>query len=193
MPRPRQYNPEQVRQSIVDVFHRNGFAAASLSDLEDTTQLNRRQLYNDFGDKQVMFVQALRDFCQQAGKQFLSPLEHGDAGLKAIRHTLKALLGAAESPRGRLGCLVCNTAREPIAEDPLVGTLVRDYFKRIEIAYRRTLGIAKVNQELPADANLKQLARYFMGLHVGLCVLCRAGVPIATLRDIATEGMARVQ
>lgn len=189
--RPRKYDPEEVRRRTVTTFHRHGFAATSLSELEDRTGLNRRQLYNDFGNKKTMFVRALQDFSLSAGEQFLGHLEAAEpTGVEAARRTLLEMIELADTPAGRLGCLICNTAREPVAADADVCRIVDRYFRRIEAAYRRTLLRAQQLRQLAAERDVDRLARFLLTTHVGICLLARAGEDVSVLRDAATEALA---
>ena len=193
MARPREYDEDYVRGALMATFLEKGFAGSSLADLESGSGLNRRQIYNNFGDKLDVFLQAIRDFTSVAGEQFLSRLESSDDGIDAVRETLFGMIRLADTPRGRLGCLVCNTAREPIAAEPDVKKLVDQYFRRIERGYRSALKRAVELGELPGEENLRSLSRFFLGVHVSLCVLGRGGEPVAVLTDLADEAMKRLR
>lgn len=193
MARTREYDEQQVREGAMGAFLRKGFGQTSLVDLETATGLNRRQLYNDFGDKRAVFLQALEDFCVAAGERVLHPLEGSEPRLDAIEATLFGMIDLAETPFGRLGCLICNTSREPIAQEPEVRGVVDRFFRRIENGYRNALRNAQAAGELPETEDVDRLARFFLGAHVAVCVLGRAGEDLSTLRDVATEAVQRVR
>lgn len=177
----------------MNAFLRKGFGQTSLVDLETATGLNRRQLYNDFGDKRALFLQALEDFCVVAGKKVLHPLEGPEPGLEAIESTLFGMIDLAETPFGRLGCLICNTSREPVGQEPEVRGVIDRYFRRIEGGYRNVLANAQSTGELPESEDVDRLARFFLGVHVAICVMGRGGESLSTLRDVATEAIERVR
>lgn len=193
MPRSREYDAQAARAGLVAAFLDKGFANASLVDLEKASGLNRRQLYNDFGNKHDIFELALRDFSARAGEQFLLRLERGERGVDDIAETLNGMVDLADTPQGRLGCLVCNTSREAVAHEPAIAELVGRFFERIERGYRDALERARQLGELPPQANLRRLSRFFLGVHVSVCVLCRAGVSVRVLRDITEEALRRVR
>lgn len=192
MARTREYDEDAVRSALIATFLQKGFAGSSLADLEANTGLNRRQLYNDFGDKRAVFLQAIQDFTALAGEEILSELEHSEGGVDAIRNTLFGMIRLAKTPQGRLGCLVCNTSREPVAADPDVAQLVTAFFRRIERGYRDALTRAIERGELSNEENLRSLSRFFLGIHISLCVMGRAGESIAVLNDFANEAMKRI-
>lgn len=192
MARPRTYDPLAVRQRLLGAFHQKGFEAASLSELETASGLNRRQLYDGFGDKADMFKQALDDFADLAGREFLAPLEQGEPGLPAIRTALKTLLAPVGSERGRLGCLICNTAREPIASEAEIQSRIDAYFRRIRKAYLRNLTAARDAGALPASCDPDAQSRHLLAIHVALCVLARAGQTRNQLTPIAEEALRQI-
>ncbi len=189
MSRTRQYDDAAARAGLMATFLEKGFSAASLVDLETGSGLNRRQLYNDYGDKKAVFLRALEDFGDVAGRLILQPLENGALGVADIRQTLHGMLALADTERGRLGCLICNTAREPVAEDADVRRVVDAFFRRIEAAYGRALTRAQDRQELAADRDVGRLARLFMAIHVSLSVMARAGTKVAVLEDVVMESL----
>ncbi len=193
MARPLGYDPQEVRRRTLEAFWTGSYAETSLADLEAATGLDRRQLYNGFGDKTAMFVTALEDFDAMAGQMFLAPLEAEGSGLAEIAGLLRGFVELSRTPEGRRGCLVCNTAREAAADLPTVRPRVAAYFDRIERAYLTALTQARNAGALVMDdAALRRTARLFFGAHVSLCVLARAGVDADVLHDIAEETLRRL-
>lgn len=193
MARPRQFDPQEVRRSALRAFWRDGYGETSVQSLEEATGLGRRSLYNSFGDKRRLFLQVLEDFRDQAAQQYLAPLEDPGADLEAITAVFDRLIEAADTVEGRWGCLICNTAREPIARDPAVDHQIQLYFSRIEQGFARVLTQAQAQGLLSADAKISSLAHFFLGILVTLCVLGRAGAPTETLQDIAAEARHRIR
>ena len=192
MVRPRKFEEEDVRMAAMQMFLRNGYASTSLSDLEAATGLGRRSLYNSFGDKRTVFLRSLEDFRTIVVERNLAPLEQSEAGLEAIAIVLNQFLDYAKTPEGRLGCLMCNTSREPIASDTAVAEHIRLYFTRVEQGFAKVLTTAQRNGTLPSTENVTRLARFYLGVLVSICVMGRAGVSVAILKDIVTEALKRV-
>lgn len=193
MARRKTYNPDTVREGAMMAFLHNGFGQTSLVELEQATGLNRRQLYNDFGDKHALFLGALDDFIALSVEMILHHLESDTAGVDAIEATLFTLVDMVETPDGRLGCMICNTSREPIVRDAAVGKVVQQFFRRIEKAYQKALDRAVQDGSLPKSTDTQSLARFFFGVHVALCVLSRAGESVDVLRDIASNSLTQLR
>ncbi len=189
MARPKQYDDATVRSGLVATFLERGFADTSIVDLEQGSGLNRRQLYNAYGDKKAVFLQALNDFAAMAGGRFLAPLENGSAGMADAEATLMAMTGPIERPEDRFGCLVCNSARETIAADPDISPVIDGFFRRIEGAYRAAIERSVSMGESPASTDAARRARLLLGVHVAVCVLARAGENTEVLKDMVAEAL----
>ena len=174
-------------------FCGNGYEATSLSDLEEATGLGRRSLYNSFGDKRALFLKSLGDFRALAAKQNLAPIEAPDAGVDAVRAVFERLLALCEPPRERLGCLICNTARESIARDEAVAEQLTLYFSRVERGFVAVLKRAQEAGALGRDADPGALGQFYLGVLVSVCVLGRAEAPLSTLRNIVEEALRRIE
>ena len=174
-------------------FWRYGYEGASLSTLEEATDTGRRSLLNSFGDKLSLFVEALKDFRQVAAARFLAPMEADSAGLAGIEETFRRLSEEARSQDGGLGCLICNTAREPIAEEPSVHEQVWLYFSRIERAFAKALREARVAGDLTSDADIDRLAHALLGALISICTLARAGAPDEMIQNIAADAIAKLR
>jgi len=59
MAREKQFNDADVLESAADVFAAHGFQGTSLAMLLEATGLGKQSLYNAFGDKRELYLQAL--------------------------------------------------------------------------------------------------------------------------------------
>ncbi len=194
MARPRKHDPDEVRLRVMEAFWRTGYSGTSLSDLEDTTGVDRRQLYRLSDSKRGLFIDALDNFASRAGELHLADLEAPDAGLARIESTLHGLARPSSTSWGRLGCLVFLTSvdRDAMRDDE-TASRVLGYFARMESAYATALERAVERGELVADAaEQRATARGLFGAHVTLVVLARAGVDEAILADIAKQAVSTI-
>ena len=59
MARPREFDREMALQRATDVFWAKGYASTSTEDLVAAMGIGRQSLYNAFGDKRSLYVDAL--------------------------------------------------------------------------------------------------------------------------------------
>ncbi|MEO1200247.1 MAG: TetR/AcrR family transcriptional regulator [Pseudomonadota bacterium] len=186
MARPRSFDDETVRSALLQAFWTHGYDGTALPQLEEATGLSRKSLYNAFGDKQAMFVRALQDFRQTAVRANTEPLRAEGASLAAIEAVLRGLVDLAETSQGRLGCMVCNTSREDVADIPDVRQEIDAYFNALERAMRQAIETGQAKGEI-AQRPPDDLARLCLGAVVSMSVLAKAGQPVPVLRSIAEE------
>src|SRR4051812_12332458 len=85
--RPRAYDHELVLQQARDAFWRAGYAGTSLDQLAAAMAVNRPSIYAAFGDKESLYLEAIRRYAQLS------------------RDTLDATLTGPGTLRERLGLL----------------------------------------------------------------------------------------
>lgn len=191
MARQIAYDPIALRTNLLSVFWRQGYAETSLNDLEAATGLNRRQLYNGPGDKLAMFLKAMDDFADQAGRMFLAPLEAETAGVREIANLLDTFVELSQAKEGPKGCLVCSVSQEEVSAVPEVHTRAEAYFDRIKAAYCNALTQAAKRNEVNLNSeDIAQRNARLFAAHVALCILGRAGRPVDELRAIAADAVA---
>lgn len=193
MARPRKISDDDVLAGAITAFWHDGFEATPLPRLEAATGLNRRGLFDRFGDKQGLFVAALTRFREIATAQYLAPLEAPDAGLDAIIATLRAIAADSLAQDGRPGCLMCNSSREPIADAAPVREQLSLYFARAGQAFGAALANADAAGQLRDCDDPETLRAYLTGVLLGLFTMVRAGLPEAVVNAFVTEACARLR
>ena len=107
MGRPKQFTRDDVLRKALPVFWKQGFARASLPDLEHATGVNKSGLYAEFENKEKLYLECLRYYLNgRDGADFFAgePL-----GWDNIQRFLE------EGPsrlRGQRGCFAVSSMRE---------------------------------------------------------------------------------
>src|ERR1700686_4260751 len=184
--RPRCFDLDKALDAAMQVFWRNGYEGASLSDLTEAMGINRPSLYAAFGDKETLFRKALDRYAEGPAAYVREALKQPTA--RAV--TQQLLRGAADlltdshHPSGCLmvqGALVCGEDSDCIRQ-ALVSRRVA-----IEAALRRRFQRAKEEGDLAADTNPADLSRYVITISQGMAVQAAGGASRADLqRGVAT-------
>src|SRR5262249_56057834 len=90
---------------------RKGYGGTSIQDLEKATRLRRGSLYNAFGDKQGLFVAALKRYETTVSQERVKQLSNPDP-YRAIEGFLATLVTQMSEPSRPRGCLHTNTSLE---------------------------------------------------------------------------------
>jgi TetR/AcrR family transcriptional repressor of nem operon len=163
MGRPREYNREVVVEKATSLFWTQGYRDASVGDLVRETALNSASMYKEFGDKDGLFLEALKFYRGHiVSPRFRILVERPNlSGVEAFLHSV--LSGAARSEYQ--GCLMMNhlAQKNVIAEDAAqaIAAFCAELESLLETAFRN----ARDAGEIPADRDPASLASF-----VAFCV-----------------------
>jgi TetR/AcrR family transcriptional repressor of nem operon len=174
--RAKEFEPDEVADSAMQVFWQRGYAATSIQDLVEGTGLSRSSLYNAFESKNGLYQQALRRYHQltQANVDLLSQPEPATALVRQL--LMRIVEDEMGDPRQR-GCLVANATLELAAQDPAVAALVSQNFLRLENALEQLLIRGHQEGTLAPDKKPRALARFIVTTIQGMRVVSKGSPP----------------
>ncbi len=190
MARPREFDTDIVTDRALDLFWREGYECASLADLEHETGVGRKGLYNTFGSKHGLFLEALTRYEARAIELILAPLESVGAGRAEIEHIFHMLTSQEGQLKGNRGCLFCLTAESEVARSPEVAERVQGYLQRLRHGFASALRGARTAGDLAAHKDPEALADFFVGTVMGLSAMARAGRPRAQIMHFIDTALA---
>jgi TetR/AcrR family transcriptional repressor of nem operon len=192
MPGTRQFDHDTVVERAMMLFWRKGYGATSIDDLEKATRLRRGSLYNAFGDKQGLFVAALKRYAAIITEERIKRLSNPDPrkGIEGFFDILIAQLSEPSRPRG---CLHTNTSLEfPHAPDEVL-RIIAERTAAIEGAIYIMLRRAQAECMLDPKADARALARFYLGVAKGITVLHKVFGDTLALRDIVKVAISKWQ
>ncbi len=177
MPRPREFDEQEVLASAMDVFWTHGYEATSITDLMEATGLAKGSIYKGFGDKKSLFMRALDNYLD-TGLDGLR--ERTDALKKSGREILElwlsSLVEVATAPGTRKGCLAVNCAIELAPHDDDVRKRLRRHERRMETLYVRIIERGVADGSLRTDVDPAAGARWVTTVIDGLLVRSKLGL-----------------
>ena len=160
----------------MDLFWERGYRNSTTRELETALGMRQSSIYNAFGSKQGLLLQAIDRYEERVEVDLLSLLEGEGDGYEAVETFLRELAQWIEQNRYR-GCLVVNLMMGE-ADDAEVDTRVRTYRSMVFEALRNAVGRSESDSDIAADrANV--LLAAVLGLHL-------------TARTAATTGEVQV-
>ena len=187
MPRPRQFDTEDVLLKAMDLFWRRGYQATSMQDLAACMGLGSGSIYNEFGDKHGLFVRALQHYDKVWRKDWMAELARSSSPRQAVLGAFEAAIGAAVTDGSRDGCLLINTALELSPHDPEVADIVARAFGDMEEFFRASIAQGKILGEICDSVAEDGTAGALLGLLIGLRVLVRSRPEEPLLRAIMQQ------
>jgi TetR/AcrR family transcriptional repressor of nem operon len=191
MPRPRQFDPDQVLEQSMHEFWRRGYHETSVDDLVAATGVRPGSLYAAFkGGKRELFLGSLDLYSKLVVPAKLGALEQPGASLAEVRDYFDGLVADLLTPEGRFGCLMVNSTVELAAQDREVAQVADGHMARLERNAKRALRNAKRRGEIPADIDTAAKATSLMATAVGLMVVGKTNPGRAVLETIVAAAFA---
>jgi TetR/AcrR family transcriptional regulator, transcriptional repressor for nem operon len=181
--RPKAFDREQALLAAMQVFWVKGYEATSLEDLLAAMKIGRQSLYDTFGDKRALFMEALGRYRELTDAYLRGCLADAPTVKAAFQRLFMQVVDEPESHQRR-GCLLINSAVELAPHDPATAQTVVAYQRATERLFRRGLELAQERGELAADRDVRALARYLVSAMQGLRVMAKADPNKAALRDV---------
>ncbi|CAB3759065.1 HTH-type transcriptional repressor ComR [Paraburkholderia solisilvae] len=180
MARPREFDRDEALEQAIEAFSEHGYAGTSTEYLLKAMNLSRQSLYNAFGDKRGLYLEALRSYVASSLSEYLQILNRSTSARKAIEQLLSDVVdGPART------CLGTHAVCEFGRSDPEITALSETSAQTLHSALERCIARAKADGEVAIDIDERAAARFFGATLSGIRVAARAGAPADVLRDIA--------
>lgn len=167
---------ENILRQAAELFNRQGYAGASISDIMKATGLKKGGIYNHFTSKEQLWLEAFEYADQLVRDYFNEVLErHKDAGDRLLA-ILEYFRNYVEHPLLSGGCPLLNTAIECDDTNNVLRDRVRIAFDELGGVVERIVDKGLERNQLRPGTDAKQLATVF------LCTL-EGGVMLSRLYD----------
>lgn len=177
--RPRTFDRQEVLDDTLELFWRNGYRSTTTRDLEQELGLSQSSIYNAFGSKRDLLMEALACYEERITAELLEPLEQADDGLDGIAEFFDRLARWVTSD-GRRGCMIINLMAEDAGEDAGITARTRAYRRRVRGALEDAL-----RRDGVADADARADMLYAMVL--GLNIAARGGGPTPEVERLTSS------
>jgi AcrR family transcriptional regulator len=192
MARPREFDREAALEQAMLVFWARGYAGTSTEDLVQAMGIGRQSLYNSFGDKWQLYVQALTDYQRRSTSAHAKRLQTPASALKGIRAMLQGLVADDDKLRA-LGCMGVGAACEFGGSEPQVAELRAKgaAYLRAKLAERVREG--QSTGEIDPALDAEEAAAYLLMSMTGIQLAARSGAKPQELRRLARFAAERLQ
>lgn len=191
--RTKAFDREEALQKAMYAFWRRGYEATSMQDLVDAMGINRQSLYDTFGDKHELYLEALERYRCGEGAAALVALEEPKPLRQRLEKMFEIMIEEAVNDKDRKGCFIANATLELANQDKTVYAFVEKNFENSVKKFEQVLSVAKAKGELGADKNVKALAVFIVNTIGGLRVTAKASPDRAVLKSIVRTTLAALE
>ncbi len=173
MGKKRQFIEEDVLDKLVIHFWKHGYSATKVDQLSEVTGLTKTSLYNAFGNKEALFLNALNYYVENTLKDLVGSLDKSMSLSFNIEKLLKSSFSLCDREVLDFGCLLTNSIVELNGNEPKLHEAVVKLYDRVrEVKYKLISYYSKaghISKEYKAD----ELTDYYMTVWQGLRVQSR--------------------
>lgn len=184
MARQKAFNQDEALQKAMEVFWARGYEAASIQDLVESMGINRQSLYDTFGDKHALYLQALDRYREVEGRKMFELLEQSSSVKKALRQLFAGVVNRSLCEKERRGCFMGNAMSELAGRCPQTASKACSNMAAIEEALYRALRRGKKEGEIGCSRDLRAVARFLYSSLQGLQLMAKATGDRKTLEDV---------
>jgi AcrR family transcriptional regulator len=184
MARPKEFERDTALDNAIAIFCDHGFEGTSTEALLDGMGISRQSLYDTFGDKRRLYLEALQRYVEDSVANQVAALNGRASPLAGVEAVLLAMASKA-AVAGAPGCMGIGAICEFGQSDAEVSALVGKSGRRLLAALERRLAAAKTRGELRKDVDPRAAAQFLKVTITGMKVAARGGATSDTLCDIA--------
>jgi AcrR family transcriptional regulator len=186
--RPREFDPDEVLETALELFWEHGFDGVSISALTDATGINRRSLYAAFGSKEELFGKAVQRYLDGPGGLVAKAL-HQPTACAVARTLLHGAADAYTDPGRPRGCLLVHGALAAGEDADAIRVDLAQQRDADVVALARRFDEAQAAGEL-RGVNTLVLSRWINAVCQGLSVQARSGATREELHEVAHRALA---
>lgn len=185
MARPKEFDRPTALQQAIQVFRDHGYEGSSTAALLEAMGISRQSLYDTFGDKRKLYLEALQRYNADSVSSLIQTMQGGASPLAGIQAMLVAFATRPAS-EASLGCLGVSAVCEFGRSDPEVSALTDTSSRALSAAFERQVAAAKQAGEVGGDIEPADAARFLAATLAGMKVSARDGASETILQNIAS-------
>ena len=174
------------------LFWRKGYAGTSVEDLTGILNLSRSSLYDTFGDKRSLFLEALKLYSERVLGATAQVLNESPSPIVGIQKVFDDLIASVGSETGALGCFMVNSVAELVPYDPEVTEIATKYADSLQQLFTTVLTNARSQNLVTEKQTPEQFAAYVFNMIQGMRVLIKSGATreqVQAISDITLNSL----
>ena len=159
----------------MQLFWRKGYSATSIEDLVETLHMSRSSLYDTFGDKRTLFLEALKLYSRAVISRMSQALDESPSAIAGIQTIFDGFIADVGSDAGAMGCFMVNSVAELAPYDADVTEIAAAYTETMQRLLAEKLAHTASQNIVTTKQTPEQLAAYVFNMIQGLRILIKSG------------------
>ncbi len=171
MPRPREFDKEEVLEKAMFLFWEQGYEATSIRALKKAMGISSSSMYETFGDKRKIFLAALARYCELERGQVMEMAQSSPNPRQFIENLVVSVDKVLPDMVQNYGSMTFNTMAEFGMRDTDVTNLLFSHYLRIAELVADVLQEGQAAQIIQAQDNPLHLAHVILSTLQGLATI----------------------
>jgi TetR/AcrR family transcriptional regulator, transcriptional repressor for nem operon len=168
MPRPKNFDKNEVLEKAMNLFWQKGYEATSVKDLVEHTGINKQSLYDTYGDKHSLYLAALNDYRRRCESSFNELFLSNDSVKSILRQMFEGVIEETISDSHRKGCFLNNATVELSSQNEIIGKICADNMKSFEHKFSELIKRGQNTGEISQSLNTENVASFLFATVNGL-------------------------
>ncbi|MGB9989548.1 TetR/AcrR family transcriptional regulator [Massilia sp. SM-13] len=182
MARPKEFDRDLALRKAMMVFWEKGYAATSAADLVQAMGIGRQSLYDTFGDKHQLYLEALALYSEASVAELVQSMRAARP-LEAIEAMLMAFAARPEE-QNALGCMGINSICELGLQDEAVNAVRARSGAPLRTSLIALLEQAKAAGDADPALDPAAGADFILATLAGMKVIAKGGADAQALRSV---------
>jgi TetR/AcrR family transcriptional repressor of nem operon len=153
--------------------------------------IGRQSLYDTFGDKRSLYLEALKRYFEQRATMVRDTLSQPGSPLGNLAQLFELMMKRSEDA-GFCGCFIGNTLAEFGDRDPEIAGILNHHLERVRSAFEDTFQRAQDEGELAPTASPKDLADILLVTTQGLALVSKIRPNRELARNAAEKSLGLI-
>ena len=188
--RPRSFDRDAALQAAMRTFWQFGYEGASMAVLTDAMGINSPSLYACFGSKEQLFREAVDLYLATEDKKTRGTLAEQTTARGAVEAMLQRSVANLTDPSGCRGCLLVLGDSNAAPEHGGIHDYLAQRRREIQAALEERIKRGVADGDVPAHANIKAIAAFFMTVMQGLSLRARDGASRESMLQVGDAALA---
>jgi TetR/AcrR family transcriptional repressor of nem operon len=184
MARQKEFDRDEVLHKAMEAFWARGYEGTSIQDLVKHMGINRQSIYDTFGDKHTLFLQALDRYREIQSRRLFEVLERPGSMKNNLRRLFEDAVARALSVEGRWGCFVGNSISELAGRCKETATRTCNSVDVAEKLFQRAIERGKQQGDFTGVRDSRAVARFLYSSLQGVIMMAKASRDRKLLNDV---------